>query len=123
MASLSTAKPFLCAASTFRSLTLLSNLMKKNTDVRRDPKEFSRAEIDRVIMMAWEDRTSFDAIQTQFSLSHGDVIRLMRQEMKPRSFRMWRKRTAGRATKHEATFSSQHGENRCRRFRAKSQRG
>ena len=50
-------------------------------------------EIDRIIMMAWEDRTSFDAIQTQFGLTPGEVIHLMRREMKPSSFKMWRKRT------------------------------
>ena len=66
--------------------------------------ELSRGEIDRVIMMAWEDRASFDAIQDQFGLSPGDVIKLMRREMKPSSFKLWRKRTQGRVTKHEAKF-------------------
>ncbi|WP_349676974.1 TIGR03643 family protein [Rhodopirellula sp. UBA1907] len=102
---------------------VLSKLLNKGSKVKHEPQKLSRAEIDRVIMMAWEDRTSFDAIRTQFSLSHGDVIELMRKEMKPSSFRMWRRRTAGRLTKHEAAFSSQQDENRCRRFRAKSQRG
>ncbi len=56
----------------------------------------TRAEIDRVIQMAWEDRTSFDAIRRQFGLTPGEVIRLMRREMLPQSFRLWRARTAGR---------------------------
>lgn len=84
---------------------------------------FSRAEIDRIIMMAWEDRTSFDAIQLQFGLTPGEVIKLMRQEMKPRSFKHWRKRTDGRTTKHEAKFSESTEGQPVRRFRAKGQRG
>ena len=63
-------------------------------------KDLSRAEISRIIEMAWEDRTPFDAIEFQFDLSEEDVIKLMRQEMKPSSFRMWRKRVSGRNTKH-----------------------
>ena len=58
--------------------------------------ELSRAEVDRVIQMAWEDRTSFDAIRTQFALSPGEVIKLMRREMTAKSFKLWRKRTTGR---------------------------
>lgn len=63
-------------------------------------KELSIIEIDRVIEMAWEDRTPFEAITYQFGLSEQDVIALMRKEMKPSSFRMWRTRVQGRATKH-----------------------
>jgi uncharacterized protein (TIGR03643 family) len=58
-------------------------------------------EIDRIIEMAWEDRTTFEAIKIQFGLLEKDVIALMRKEMKASSFRMWRKRTNGRSTKHE----------------------
>ena len=67
--------------------------------------------IDRVIEMAWEDRTSFEAIHYQFGLSEKEVIELMRKEMKSSSFRMWRKRVSGRKTKHAAT-------NPSHRFRA-----
>ncbi|MGI9448417.1 MAG: TIGR03643 family protein, partial [Pirellulales bacterium] len=63
-----------------------------------------QADIDRIIMMAWEDRTSFDAIQKQFGISPGDVIKLMRHQLKPSSFKLWRRRTHGRITKHEAKF-------------------
>lgn len=59
-------------------------------------------DIDRIIEMAWEDRTPFDAIDTQFGLAEQDVIELMRREMKPTSWRMWRARVQGRATKHAA---------------------
>ena len=59
-------------------------------------------EIDRVVEMAWEDRTPFDAITAQFGLKEQEVIEVMRKEMKPSSFRMWRERVQGRATKHRA---------------------
>ena len=58
--------------------------------------------INRIIEMAWEDRTPFDAIEFQFGVPEQDVIKLMRQEMKPSSWRMWRKRVQGRSTKHLA---------------------
>ena len=57
-------------------------------------------DIDRIIEMAWEDRTTFDAIEIQFGLKEKEVIELMRKEMKASSFKMWRKRTNGRTTKH-----------------------
>jgi uncharacterized protein (TIGR03643 family) len=60
----------------------------------------SQTHKDRIIEMAWEDRTPFEAIEYQFGLSEKDVIDLMRLEMKASSFRMWRKRTNGRSTKH-----------------------
>lgn len=56
--------------------------------------------IDRILEMAWEDRTPFEAIELQFGLSEPQVIALMRREMQPSSFRMWRKRVSGRSTKH-----------------------
>ncbi len=86
-------------------------------------REFSRADLDRIIMMAWEDRTSFDAIRTQFGLEPGEVIKLMRQELKENSFRLWRARTNGRSTKHEQRFRERVEDGSVRRFRAKSQRG
>ena len=69
--------------------------------------------IDRIIEMAWEDRTSFEAIHFQFGLSEKDVVALMRSEMKASSFRMWRKRVSGRKTKHAATSSSYRFKARC----------
>lgn len=65
----------------------------------------STADIDRIIEMGWEDRTPFDAIEAQFGLAEKDVIALMRREMKASSFRMWRARVSGRATKHRALRS------------------
>ena len=62
----------------------------------------SDADISRIVEMAWEDRTTFEAIEVQFGLNESAVIALMRLQMKPSSFRMWRKRMAGRVTKHAA---------------------
>ena len=56
-------------------------------------KELSGIEIDRIIEMAWEDRTTFEAIEFQFGLKEQEVINLMRREMKASSFRMWREST------------------------------
>ena len=63
------------------------------------------ADISRVIEMAWEDRTSFDAIEQQFGLNETAVIALMRRELQRSSFKMWRERVTGRATKHAALRS------------------
>ena len=65
----------------------------------------TESELSRVIEMAWEDRTPFDAIMSSFGLSESDVINLMRKEMKRSSFLMWRKRVTGRGTKHTALRS------------------
>ena len=54
----------------------------------------------RVVEMAWEDRTPFEAIEAQFGINESAVIALMRRYLLPSSFRMWRKRMAGRRTKH-----------------------
>ncbi|AMA61867.1 TIGR03643 family protein [Kurthia gibsonii] len=59
-------------------------------------------EIDRIIEMAWEDRTPFEAIEIQFGLKEKDVVQLMRKEMKASSFKMWRKRMHNRKPKHVA---------------------
>lgn len=72
-------------------------------------------DIDRIIEMAWEDRTPFEAITYQFKLSEQEVIALMRREMKPSSFKMWRKRVQGRATKHQKLRSFEKGRFKCSR--------
>jgi len=58
------------------------------------------ADISRVIEMAWEDRTPFEAIEAQFGLNQDGVIKLMRSRLKQSSFKLWRERTHGQATKH-----------------------
>ena len=80
-----------------------------------EQKVFSAIEIDRIIEMAWEDRTTFEAIEIQFGLKQQDVIKLMRKEMKPSSFKMWRERTKGRNTKHEALRSDDIDRFKCSR--------
>ena len=68
----------------------------------------TESDISRIIEMAWEDRTSFEAIEAQFGINESAVIDLMRRHMKPSSFRMWRKRMAGRVTKHAALRGAVH---------------
>lgn len=71
-------------------------------------------QISRVIEMAWEDRTPFGAIEHSYGLDETAVIKLMRQELKPSSFRLWRKRVSNRATKHEAKRSFEVGRAYCK---------
>ena len=78
-------------------------------------KELSIRDIDRIIEMAWEDRTPFDAILLQFGLKEQEVIQLMRRQMKPSSFRMWRKRVQGRKTKHSKKRTFEEGRFKCSR--------
>ena len=68
---------------------------------------------DRIIEMAWEDRTTFEAIEMQFGLKQQDVIKFMRKEMKPSSFKLWRERTKGRSTKHEALRTDEVDRFKC----------
>ncbi len=65
-------------------------------------KELDAVQLSRVIEMAWEDRTPFEAIEHSYALDETAVIKLMRQELKPSSFRLWRQRVTNRATKHQA---------------------
>ena len=64
--------------------------------------QLTEGDISYVIQMAWEDRTSFETIKERVGLTEAEVIRLMRAELKPQSFKLWRKRVKGRATKHRA---------------------
>ena len=76
---------------------------------------FKDDQIDRIIEMAWEDRTPFDAIELQFGLKENDVRKIMRTSLKESSFKMWRKRVTGRKTKHIQKSEST-------RFKSKNQR-
>ena len=71
--------------------------------------------LDRIMEMAWEDRTPFEAIEVQFGLKENEVRALMRRHMLPSSFVMWRKRVKGRKTKHQKNLPKG-------RFRSKNQR-
>lgn len=75
-------------------------------------------DVDRIIEMAWEDRTTFDAIYYQFNLKEQDVIILMRKNLKPSSFKLWRKRVQGRKTKHKAKRVFELGSFKCSRQRS-----
>ena len=61
--------------------------------------DFKKEEIDRIIEMAWEDRTPFEAIEYQFGLKENGVRKIMRTNLKRASFERWRKRVSGRRTK------------------------
>ncbi|EGQ9713442.1 TIGR03643 family protein [Vibrio alginolyticus] len=60
----------------------------------------------RIIEMAWEDRTPYEAIEFQFGLNESDVIQFMRSRLKSSSFKLWRKRVSGRNTKHNKLRNS-----------------
>ena len=77
--------------------------------------------LNRIIEMAWEDRTTFEAIEFQFGLSEKDVITLMREELKKPSWKMWRKRVQGRATKHSSKRNFVQGRHKSSRQRAITQ--
>ena len=80
----------------------------------------NQRDLDRIIEMAWEDRTPFDAILLQFSINEGDVINLMRNNLKKSSFKLWRKRVKGRKTKHKKLINYPEGV--TPRFKCKMQR-
>ena len=62
----------------------------------------SESDINRIIEMAWEDRTTFDAIESQYGLKEQKVKELMKENLKSSSYKLWRKRVNGRKTKHLA---------------------
>lgn len=75
----------------------------------------SERDVDRIVEMGWEDRTTFDAIEFQFAVPEKDVIKLMREEMKLSSWKMWRKRVQGRSTKHLKKRTFTEGRYKCSR--------
>ncbi|WP_044172144.1 TIGR03643 family protein [Flectobacillus major] len=78
-----------------------------------ESKHLDAQQIDRIVEMAWEDRTPFEAILAQFGLKEQEVIELMRKEMKRSSWKMWRKRVQGRTTKHRAKSTILDGRFKC----------
>ena len=79
-----------------------------------DDKMLDDAQVSRVIEMAWEDRTPFAAIEHSYGLNEAGVIKLMRQTLKPSSFRLWRQRVSNRATKHQAKRGFDVGRAYCK---------
>ena len=86
---------------------------------KKDVKSLTDRELDRVIEMAWEDRTPFEALEAQFGLSEQQVIKVMRNSLKPSSFRLWRKRiNSGVSQKHRKKRSEDIDRFECTRQRA-----
>lgn len=65
--------------------------------------------VNLVVRLAWHDRTTFEVIEKRTGLTEADVIKVMRRELKPGSFRLWRKRVSGRVTKHRKKFENRNG--------------
>ena len=82
-----------------------------------DPADLSAEDTDRIIAMAWEDRTPFSAIEFQFGLTEAEVIKLMKRELKLSSWKRWRARVQGRKTKHVAKRTDD-----VERFKSKTQK-
>ncbi len=81
--------------------------------------ELTERDLDRIIEMAWEDRTPFEAIEFQFSMSEAQVITLMRAELKRSSFNLWRKRVnSGVSSKHAKKRNPEIDRFKCDRQRA-----
>jgi uncharacterized protein (TIGR03643 family) len=95
----------------------------QNQGIMNPFKHLNEVEIDRIIEMAWEDRTPFEAIETQFGLSESQVIDLMRHEMHPRNWRKWRARVQGRKTKHQELRGDEVTRFKCNRQRRISMNG
>ncbi len=71
--------------------------------------------LNRIIEMAWEDRTPFDIIYKEFDITQNELESLMRNNLKPSSFKLWRKRVSGRKTKHIAKRNNQIDRHKCDR--------
>lgn len=92
-----------------RSDELIATVVNESGD-----KVLDDAQVSRVIEMAWEDRTPFAAIEHSYGLNEAGVIKLMRQTLKPSSFRLWRQRVSNRATKHQAKRGFEVGRAYCK---------
>ena len=76
-------------------------------------KNKSLIEIDRIIEMAWEDRTPFEAIFDQFNINEKELISIMRNNLRKSSFKLWRERVSGRKTKHSKLRENSVDRSRC----------
>jgi uncharacterized protein (TIGR03643 family) len=90
--------------------TVIKNYVSDSVDIIDEDK-------DRIIQMAWEDRTPFEAIEFQFGLKEKDVIEFMRKNSLPSSFKMWRKRMKSRKTKHSFLCEKSINRFKCSRQR------
>jgi uncharacterized protein (TIGR03643 family) len=82
--------------------------------------DLTPAQVERVIEMAWEDRTPFEAIKAQFGLRESEVIVLMRRQLSRAGWQRWRQRVQGRATKHAGKRAADVQRFRCTRQRSVS---
>ncbi len=89
-------------ASVVRKENVKSETRKAKSANTANINALDAVQLSRVIEMAWEDRTPFEAIEHSYALNETAVIKLMRQELKPSSFRLWRRRVTSRVTKHQA---------------------
>lgn len=93
-------------------------IMKHSPKGKNPPeKELSIADQDRIIEMAWEDRTPFDAIFFQFNLTEAEVKALMKKSLKASSYKLWRERVENCKTKHAAKRSPDIDRFKCSRQR------
>tara|TARA_B100000900_G_scaffold320095_1_gene279272 strand:+ start:1619 stop:1888 length:270 start_codon:yes stop_codon:yes gene_type:complete len=83
--------------------------------MKKASKNIDLESINRIIEMAWEDRTPFEVIEKEFQITHGELISIMRNHLKPSSFKLWRKRVNGRKTKHGGIRNFKVGRHRCDR--------
>lgn len=79
--------------------------MRKRSAMGKQQPILCAAAMSQVIAMAWEDRTPFEAIRVQLALDEAAVIALMRRQLKPSSYKLWRQRVQGRKTKHAALWA------------------
>ena len=82
-----------------------------------EEQNLSPEDIDRIINMAWEDRTPFEAIAYQFGLTEAAVIKLMKAQLRLKNWQKWRARVQGRKTKH-----ARLREKEVTRFKSRAQR-
>lgn len=108
-----------CAYSGLRSVASFEIEQEPSDTTPTPVKEviYSDEDRDRIIQMAWEDRTPFEAIEFQFGLKEKSVIDFMRAHSLPSSFRMWRKRMKARTTKHAALRNAAVDRFKCSRQR------
>ena len=109
-----------CEYSGLRSLSSILKEQERQEAIAAKAKKFTfnAEDRDRIIQMAWEDRTPFEAIQIQFGLKEKDVIAFMRKNSLPSSFMMWRKRMKSRKTKHAAMRDDRTNRFKCSRQRS-----
>ncbi len=109
-----------CEYSGLRSLASLLAEQEKQEAIRKQAEKFnfSDEDRDRIIQMAWEDRTPFEAMEFQFGLKEKEIIEFMRKNSQPSSFRIWRKRMKSRKTKHAALRDEGTNRFKCSRQRS-----